>query len=55
MRHTGADLCPKGVVVTERRTPDMLVVLDSDPNSLAPLTIAQRYATGTVLLSLVDR
>ncbi len=29
----------------------MLVVLDSDPNSLAPLTIAQRYATGTVLLA----
>lgn len=29
----------------------MLVVLDSDPNSLAPLTIAQRYAAGTVLLA----
>jgi murein DD-endopeptidase MepM/ murein hydrolase activator NlpD len=39
------------VVVTERRTPEMLVVLDSDPNSLAPLTIAQRYANGTVLLT----
>ena len=39
------------MVVTERRTPEMLVVLDSDPNSLAPLTIAQRYATGTVLLT----
>ncbi len=51
MRHTGTYLCPKGVVVSERRTPDMLVVLDSDPNSLAPLTIAQRYAAGTVLLT----
>ncbi len=40
----------EGVVVTQR-TPEMLVVLDSDPNSLAPLSIAQRYATGTVLLS----
>ena len=30
---------------------EMLVVLDADPNSLAPLTIAQRYATGTVLLT----
>jgi murein DD-endopeptidase MepM/ murein hydrolase activator NlpD len=39
------------VVVTERRTPEMLVVLDSDPSSLAPLTIAQRYANGTVLLT----
>ena len=38
-------------MVTERRTPDMLVVLDSDPNSLAALTIAQRYAAGTVLLT----
>ncbi len=37
--------------MTDRRTPEMLVVLDSDPNSLAPLTIAQRYATGTVLLA----
>jgi murein DD-endopeptidase MepM/ murein hydrolase activator NlpD len=42
------------VVVTEQRTPDMLVVLDSDPNSLAPLTIAQRYAAGTVLLASWD-
>jgi hypothetical protein len=32
----------------------MLVVLDSHPNSLAPLTIAQRYATGTVLLTSWD-
>jgi murein DD-endopeptidase MepM/ murein hydrolase activator NlpD len=32
----------------------MLVVLDSDPNSLAPLTIAQRYASGTVLLASWD-
>jgi murein DD-endopeptidase MepM/ murein hydrolase activator NlpD len=39
------------VVVTDRRTPEMLVILDSDPNSLAPLTIAQRYAEGTVLLT----
>ncbi len=38
-------------MVSERRTPEMLVVLDSDPNSLAPLTIAQRYADGTVLLT----
>jgi murein DD-endopeptidase MepM/ murein hydrolase activator NlpD len=42
------------VVVTEQHTPDMLVVLDSDPNSLAPLTIAQRYAAGTVLLASWD-
>ena len=41
-------------MVTERRTPDMLVVLDSDPNSLAALTIAQRYAAGTVLLTSWD-
>ncbi len=38
-------------MVAERRTPDMLVVLDSDPNSLAALTIAQRYSSGTVLLT----
>ena len=38
-------------MVTDRRTPDMLVVLDSDPNSLAALTIAQRYSSGTVLLT----
>ena len=37
--------------MTDRRTPDMLVVLDSDPNSLAALTIAQRYSSGTVLLT----
>lgn len=41
-------------MVTERRTPDMLVVLDSDPHSLAPLIIAQRYAAGTVLLTSWD-
>jgi murein DD-endopeptidase MepM/ murein hydrolase activator NlpD len=41
-------------MVTEQHTPDMLVVLDSDPNSLAPLTIAQRYASGTVLLASWD-
>ncbi len=40
--------------MTEQHTPDMLVVLDSDPNSLAPLTIAQRYAAGTVLLASWD-
>ena len=37
--------------MTEKRTPEMLVVLDSDPNSLAPLAIARRYAKGTVLLT----
>ena len=37
--------------MTGQRTPQMLVVLDAHPNSLAPLTIAQRYATGTVLLA----
>lgn len=40
--------------MTAQHTPDMLVVLDSDPNSLAPLTIAQRYAAGTVLLASWD-
>ncbi len=37
--------------MTGKRTPEMLVVLDSDPNSVAPLAIAQRYANGTVLLT----
>lgn len=37
--------------MTTGANPQMLVVMDADPSSMAPLTVAQRYAEGTLLLN----
>ncbi len=37
--------------MTKGVDPQMLVVMDADPSSMAPLTVAQRYAEGTLLLT----
>lgn len=37
--------------MTTGADPQMLVVMDADPSSMAPLTVAQRYAEGTLLLT----
>ena len=37
--------------MTQGADPQMLVVMDADPSSMAPLTVAQRYAEGTLLLT----
>ncbi len=37
--------------MTKGADPQMLVVMDADPSSMAPLTVAQRYAEGTLLLT----